>query len=114
MKKLLSYFPRWSLIAFLALVALGSVTLAAPALMPQRQADVPFGVDSLTDAETVEAAAAVQAAQGVRAAAVRASTLAAADGSAITAPAEVVVLTERHDEGKQALAAGSPARRADV
>ncbi len=114
MKKLFAYFPRWSLIAFLALVALGSVTLAAPALLSQRQTGAPFGVDSLTDAEAAEAEAAVYAALGASAAAVRTSTLTAADGARLTAPAQTVVLTERHDEGKAALKAASTTRRADV
>jgi len=112
--KLLAYFPRWSIVAFLALVALGSVTLAAPSLLPQQQAGVPFGVDSLTEAEAAEAMAAATMASGVRSAGVRASALMAADGSALTAPAQTVVLTERHDEGKAALKAASTTRRADV
>lgn len=114
MNTLLSLFPRWSIITFLALLALGGATLAAPALMPQQQTGAPIGVDSLTDIEAGEAEAAAVVALGARAAEVRTSAFTAADGAAITASATSVVLTERHDEGKQALAAGSTARRADV
>lgn len=114
MKKVLAWFPRWSLIAFLVLLAMGGVALAAPALMAQRQAGPPFGVDSLTDEEMAKAVQAVEGALGAEAAAVRESPLRAADGSALVAPAHSVVLIERFDEGKEALAAGSTARRADV
>lgn len=114
-KRVLSHFPRWSLIAFLALLSLSAVALAAPALTSSAQlAAPPTGYDPLSDAEIAEATGALVAAQGARAAEIRASALTAADGAQITAPAESTILVERHEEEKGAMAAGNWQRRADL
>lgn len=113
--RLFRLFPRWSLITFIALLALSAAVIAAPALTSSAQiASAPTGYDPLSDAEISEATGALVLAQGASAAEVRTSPLLAADGSAITAPAEATILVERHQEEKGVMAAGNWERRADL
>lgn len=117
-KKLHALVPGWSIIAFTALLLLSAALFVAPytgifASQAQQTAG-PMGVDSLSDAEADEAISALRSVQGAQAAAVRASSLVNASGVVISAPAEEIVLVERHAEQKAVMAAGAWERRADV
>jgi hypothetical protein len=110
---LLRVLPRWSIIVFLVLVlASAGVALAAPASQLGASA-ASAGLDPLSPDEQARALAGAAALRSVSAAAVR--TAQADPGQvAVTAPAEELVLLERHQESKDVMAAGAWARRADL
>ncbi len=117
MRVLLLNLPRWSVIAFLVLALTSAgVALAAPAGLVLQQSAAPsagIGLDALSVEEMAAAVDAAAALRGTSAAAVR--TSAAAPGAvAVSAPAEELVLVERHQEDKEVMAAGSWPRRADL
>jgi len=117
MRKILRYVPRWSIAALLVLaLASAGVALAAPDAAPARQSGggaVGMGYDPLTADETARALSASESLRSAATAAVR--TSAALPGQvAVTAPAEEVVLVERHVESKGVMAAGVWPRRADL
>ena len=113
MGRLVRIVPRWSILVFMVLaLASAGVALAAPA----QQSGMPGAADGLDALSPEETAAAVDAASALRsadAASVRAAP-AAPGAVAVSAPAEELVLVERHQEDKEVMAAGSWPRRADL
>jgi hypothetical protein len=71
-------------------------------------------VDPLDEAEAAQALAALTAVRGASADAVRASVPDQPGETVVTAPAQEVLLVERHAEGKEVMASGAWERRADV
>ncbi len=114
MGRLVRYIPRWSIVVFLVLaLASAGIALAAPARAMLQQPVAAIGLDPLTPAEVAQANEAANDMRSVSAAAVR--TAATAPGQvAVSAPAEEVVLVERHPEAKAVMAAGVWPRRADL
>lgn len=114
MRRIFTRFPPWALYAFATLAALSAaVVIAAPGAAPFRQGGG-VGVDPLTDDEARRALESFEAQHGVQSAAVRTSPVLAPGQPAILAPAEEVILVERHPEEKTVMASGAWDRRADV
>lgn len=117
MRVLSRIVPRWSIFAFLVLaLASAGVALAAPPSIPVHQVAPGAegaGFDPLSPAETARALDAAGSLRSVSASSLRLAP-AAAGQVAVSAPAEEVVLVERHQEGKDVMAAGVWPRRADV
>jgi hypothetical protein len=113
--RVLRYLPRWSLIAFAALVVLSAtVGLAAPARLAVLQGGTGIGVDPLSPDEMLLAQQQVQQVRGVQTASIRTSVPLVPGQTLISAPAEETVLVERHEEEKSTMAAGVWERKADV
>ena len=111
---------RLWLIALLAALLLSgtAITLASPPTLAQIAGTTATGYDPLTPAEQSRALQALQGAgtvmQGLKVPDTAARTGAAPAGGTAAAPAEEVLLVERHQEDKQTYAQGRWPRRADV